>query len=302
MTSSVTSTAVTARGAVAQRLIGGTVRRNYDPLVDIDWDADLDPDKWFVPAEAVSLYDTPMWDDMSDDQRRELSRQELANMLSRAVWFENTLNQGLLQTMLFQDPTATHVHYALTELGDETRHMVMFGRAVTAIGAQPYRLNRLQALGVQAFPFAYRGLFLWVAALCGEEWLDQAQRKYIHDENIQPLVRRIMQIHVTEEARHIHFARDGVRRRIKRAPWWEREFARHANGGAALVLDAMTLNPEAYRRCGLDAGKAERQARSSPHNLRRRNEFFAPMWEFFTEQGLASPVSARVWRQYGFLK
>lgn len=184
----------------------------------MDWDAPQDPDLFYMPPEMISLYGTPMWEQMTHRQRVELSRQEVANLLSRAVWFENTLNQGLLMVMLHQDPTSRHVHYALTELGDETRHMVMFGRAVAAIGAKPYRLSWTEALAVQLFPLVYRGLMLWVAALCGEEFLDDAQRKYLRHPDLQPIIAQVMRIHVVEEARHIRYAREGVRRRIQRAP------------------------------------------------------------------------------------
>lgn len=227
-----------ARDQAAERLLAGSLRRSYDSAVDVDWDAPQDPDLFYAPPETISLYGTPLWEGMSHRERVELSRQEAANMLSRAVWFENTLNQGLLRAMLHQDPTSRHVHYALTELGDETRHMIMFGRGVAAIGAMPYRLSTLEAMTVQLFPFFYRGIFLYVAALCGEELIDDLQRNYLRHPDLQPIMAQIMRIHVTEEARHIRYARDGVRRRIQRAPWWERQLAATANGAAGFILAA----------------------------------------------------------------
>jgi hypothetical protein len=196
-------TPVANRDVVAERLVSGSIRRSFNSLVDVDWDAPQDPDVFYLPPEMVSLHGTALWEKMTHRQRVELSRQEAANLLSRGVWFENTLNQGLLRAMLHQDPTSTDVHYALTELGDETRHMIMFGRAVKAIGAKPYRLATHQAVAVQLFPFFYRGLFLYVAALMGEEILDDAQRKLAHHPDLQPIMAQIMRIHVTEEARHI---------------------------------------------------------------------------------------------------
>ena len=74
---------------------------------------------------------------MTRDQRIELSRQELVNTLSAGIWFENILNQALLRKIMHTDPTARSTHYALTELGDETRHMVMFGKAIERVGAKP---------------------------------------------------------------------------------------------------------------------------------------------------------------------
>ena len=82
---------------------------------------------------------------MTREQQIELSRQELVNTLSAGIWFENILNQALLRDMMHADPTARATHYALTEMGDETRHMVMFGRAIEKLGAKPMQPQALPA-------------------------------------------------------------------------------------------------------------------------------------------------------------
>ncbi|MFE3171216.1 diiron oxygenase [Amycolatopsis sp. NPDC059090] len=291
----------TTRDQVAARLLGGSIRRSHNSLVEIDWDAPQDPDLFYMPPETISLYGTPLWEEMSHRERVELSRQEVANTFSRAVWFENTLNQGLLRTMLYQDPTSPHVHYALTELGDETRHMVMFGKMVSAIGAEPYRLSRLQVLAVQAMPFLYRGLMLYVAALCGEEVIDDVQRKYLAHPGLQPIVAQTMRIHIAEEARHIRFAREGVRRRMQTAPWWSRTFCATANGAAAFILDKMFNDKRAYERCGLPVREAVRQAKANEYNRAGRRAAFADFREFLEDNNLLNVVSRAAWRRYGFL-
>ena len=48
------------RQEFAERLLKGSVKKSYAPAVDIDWDAPLDPDKFFLPPKSVSLYGTPM--------------------------------------------------------------------------------------------------------------------------------------------------------------------------------------------------------------------------------------------------
>ena len=76
---------------------------------------------------------------MSRAQQIELSRQEFVNTLSAGIWFENILNQALLRDIMHRDPTTNSTHYALTELGDETRHMVMFGKTIERVGGNPVR-------------------------------------------------------------------------------------------------------------------------------------------------------------------
>src|SRR5580692_7102136 len=90
----------------SERLLKGSVKKSYAPVVDIDWDAPLDPDKFYLPPKTVSIYGTPMWDEMTRAQRIELSRQELVNTLSAGIWFENILNQALLRKLMHTDPTS----------------------------------------------------------------------------------------------------------------------------------------------------------------------------------------------------
>ena len=129
-------TSTRTRDEFSERLLRGSVKKYYEPVVDIDWDASLDPDKFYLPPKVVSLYGTPLWESMTRAQQIELSRQELVNTLSAGIWFENILNQGILRKLMHEDPTSSETHYALTELGDETRHMVMFGKAIERVDAK----------------------------------------------------------------------------------------------------------------------------------------------------------------------
>ena len=224
------------RQEFAERLLKGSVKKSYAPVVDIDWDAPLDPDKFFLPPKSVSLYGTPMWDQMTREQQIELSRQEFVNTLSAGIWFENILNQALLRKVMHQDPTSRATHYELTELGDETRHMVMFGKAIEHVGAKPVQPRWFQRVIINALPLGFKGSVLWVAALIGEEIFDSIQRQMMDDIELQPMVQRLMRIHVTEEARHIQFARDGLRKRAPNMGRLTRLWVSNINGLGGYVL------------------------------------------------------------------
>ena len=291
----------TTRAEFAERLLKGSVRKSYAPIVDIDWDAPLDADKFFLPPKVVSLYGTPMWDAMSRAEQIELSRQELVNTLSAGIWFENILNQALLRKMMHQDPTAATTHYELTELGDETRHMVMFGKAIAKVGADPVRPRLYQRVIINGLPFIFRGSVLWVAALIGEEIFDSLQRQMMDDPELQPMVQRLMRIHVTEEARHIQFARDGLRKRAPSMSRWKRFWIGNLNGAGGLFFRFLFTNKVQYARVGLDARAARRMARASAHRHETQIAGFAPLAAFLDEVGLMGPIARRIWRRSGFL-
>jgi len=301
MTASVKTTNSPTREEFSERLLKGSVKKSYEPVVDIDWDAPLDPDKFFLPPKVVSLYGTPLWDGMTREQQIELSRQELVNTLSAGIWFENILNQALLRDMMHKDPTDLATHYALTELGDETRHMVMFGRAIERIGAKPVRPRYYQRVMINGLPLAFKGSLLWVAAMIGEEIFDSLQRQMMDDPELQPMVQRLMRIHVTEEARHIQFARDGLRRRVPEMPRISRFWVANLNGVGGLFFRYLFSNKVQYRRAGLPARAARRMARRSPHRHEVQASGFAPLAAFLDEVGLMGPIARRMWKRTHFL-
>ncbi len=293
--------AVTERDVVASRLLSGSVRRSYEPDVAIDWDAPLEEGKYFLPPPIISLYGTPYWDELTEEQRIELSRQELACVLSVGIWFENVLNRALLNELLREDPTTPHAHYTLTEMGDECRHMTMFGRLIDRVGAKHYRLGAVDRVLVQLLPFALRGSLLWVGALIGEEIFDASQRRMMDDPRLQPVVAQMMRIHVTEEARHIRFAREGVARRMQHAGRLERFVVGNLAGLGGPIIGNSMISKGIYHRAGLDPERAQREARANPHLHEKRVEAFAPLAAFLEEHGLMGRWGRRGWQRTGFL-
>jgi P-aminobenzoate N-oxygenase AurF len=290
-----------SREEFAERLLKGSVKKSYAPVVDIDWDAPLDPDRFYLPPKVVTLYGTPEWDALTREQQIELSRQELINVLSAGIWFENILNQALLRDLMHKNPTASSTHYALTELGDETRHMVMFGKTIAHIGGIPVRPRRFQRIIINALPFVFRGSILWTAALVGEEIFDALQRQIMEDPDLQPIVQRLMRIHVTEEARHIQFARDGLRKHVPTMPWYRKVLLANLHGAGGPFYRMLFTIPVQYSRAGLDGAEMRRVARANPHFHQMRVMSFASLSAFLIEVGLMGRLGRRMWRRAGFL-
>jgi hypothetical protein len=286
---------------VAARLNAGSVRRSYQPEVAIDWDAPLEEGKYFLPPKLMSLYGTRYWDELTEEQRIALSREEMANILSTGLWFENVLNRALLLRLHTCDPAAPFAHYALTEMGDECRHMTMFGKAIAKSGARSYRMRGYERVVSSALPHFLQGSMLWVAALVGEEIFDAVQREMMHVPELQPYVAQLMRIHVTEEARHITFAREGVVHAMADGSKAERLVVGNLHGIGGLWLTTAFTNPSMYRRAGLDASRARKEALASPHHREMKTFGFAPLADFLEQNDLMGAVSRRMWRKAGFL-
>jgi hypothetical protein len=121
------------------------------------------------------------------------------------------------------------------------------------------------------------------------------------DAELQPIIQRLMRIHVTEEARHIQFARDGARKRAAEMPRLNRWFMANINGLGGYFFNYLFSNPIPYARTGLDAERARKTARTSLHRRETQVAGFAPLAAFLTEIGLMGPIARRGWKRSRFL-
>jgi len=282
---------------VSERLLRSSARQSYDPDVDLDWDAPPVPGLWWMQPERVSLYGTEMWQRLGEEQRIELSKHEVASMLSVGLWFELVLMQMLVKEVYDCDPRAARTQYALTEVGDETRHSVMFGRLIEALGAPAYGPRPEGHRRGRLAPLLLRGPSMYAATLVGEEPLDRWQRDLAKDERVQPLVRMVARIHVTEEARHVTFAREELaaataRRRSRAETRWHQAMTAQS---AYSVMRSL-VHPDVYAAVGLDPREARRAALGNPHYQQTLRWMGEKMMPFLTEQGLVSARDRRWWR------
>lgn len=281
---------------LATRLLASSARHSFDPEVDVDWDAPPVEGLWWMQPERMSLYGTPTWDRMSEEQRVELSRHEVGSMASVGAWFEIVLMQLLLRELYTRDIRTEWAHYALTEIGDETRHCVMFGKALARNGVPAYgprpEAHRIARLA----PTAVRGASLYAAALIGEEPVDRWQRDLMKDDRIQPLIRTVAKIHVTEEARHVSFARaelaDAVVGMSRRARAWHQFVVAQT----AYVTMRNLVNPAVYAAVGLDPKAARVEALRNPSYRATIAWMGEKVVPYLDEHGMVGAAQRKLWK------
>ena len=281
---------------VADRLLRSTARQSYDPDVDLDWSAPPVPGLWWMQPERMSLYGTPLWRRLSEEQRITLSAHEVASIASVGIWFEVVLMQLLLRDVYTADPRDPRTQFSLTEVGDETRHTVMFGRAIAAMGVPAYgprpHIRRIGRLG----PLALHGPSAYASILIGEEPVDRWQREMMRDERVQPLTRMVARIHVVEEARHVTFARDELEKSVRRLTRAQRAWHQALVAQVAYVTMRSLVHPEVYAAVGLDPAEGRRQALGNEHyreTIAWMGEKVMPVLE---ESGMVGTAHHKTWR------
>jgi hypothetical protein len=294
--------ALTDRDAVARRLLDASRKHSFDPDVDVDWDVPQDPDVFYLPPVLVSLYETPLWDGLTHRQRVELSRREMASIASFGIWAEFMLMQALVQHCHRHRFDSEHVAYALTEIADECRHSIMFGRMVRTFGLRTHRPNALQYSAGVVSGAVYDPLVKFAGTLVVEEFTDAFQRLSFPDEEIQPLVRQVTRIHVIEEARHIRYAREELKRLVAAASAPRRRLAAAGLAYAARLITSQVVHPSCYAAVGLDPRAARRAAAASPHRRATLAWSFRKCTAFLDEVGYLDGPARRIWVNGGLLE
>ncbi|AJE82408.1 MULTISPECIES: AurF N-oxygenase family protein [Streptomyces] len=285
------------RPAVAGRLLDSAATLSYDPATEVDWETPLDKDFHGASPEWSTLYGTAYWSDLTDAQRKELTRQEAASVASTGIWFEMILQQMVLRDIYAKDPTDPKFQWALTEVAEECRHSIMFARGAEKLGAPPYRPHRVAVELGRAFKTLAFGEAAYAAILVAEEVLDVMQRDWMRDERVVPFVRTINNIHVVEESRHMKFARDETLKRLENAGWVRRQINAFVIAIASYVIVTSMVNKKVYRNAGLDQERALAEARANQHHKSMMRSSCSGLMDFLASARLLTKPALKFYKR-----
>jgi len=210
-----------------QQLNECSVAKNYQAYVDIDWDAHPieETDPRFVLDSADPLGATEWYQKKSEDERARIGLDVVVQAMKIGVLFENVLQRGMLQFALGLSDGDPSFRYAYHEVIEEAQHSMMFQEFINRSGRPTERIPGTRRIGcdlVVVLGRIFPELFM-LFVLGGEEPIDHSQKEVLkRKKQLHPLLARIMRIHVTEEARHLCFARDWLRLRVPQLPPWKR--------------------------------------------------------------------------------
>jgi len=194
-----------------------SVERHFDAFTDIPWDdpqyavVPNDP-RWILPA-ADPLGATDWYRSLSTERQIEIGMYRQANIMKVGLQFEQILIAGLMNYAFRLPNGQAEFRYSTHEATEECHHTQMFQELVNRIGIEVAGGPRWFRLLAPIMPLAAGPLSFgfFVGVLAGEEPIDHVQKAILRSgENRHPLITRIMQIHVAEEARHIGFAHQYV--------------------------------------------------------------------------------------------
>lgn len=206
--------------SMVERLSRQSVDKHFDAYEDVAWDDPamaLDPtDPRFRLWSFDPIGQTEWYDAQTPEVQARLGAFRVATAMRTGWEFENILQRGLLEHAFWMPNNRPEFRYLHHEIIEESQHTMMFqefiNRTRLDVRGMPVRMKVLSRVVIwlsRAFPELF---FLFVIG--GEDPVDYLQRRQLKAGDGHPLVERIMRIHVTEEARHLSFARQYMKRSV----------------------------------------------------------------------------------------
>lgn len=216
--------------AAVDKLNTMSVRKHYQAYRDIDWDAPehrIDAhDPCFVLRPDTPLGGSAWYLALPESERATLGLDMTCQTLKFGIGFESALSRGLLEFSISLPNRSSEYRYALHELIEESQHSLMFQELINRTGCDPQPvgwLDRFVDRRIARTGATFPELF-FCCVLAGEVFIDSDNRQSLRSATLHPLLRRVMQIHVTEEARHVHFAELFLRERLAKLSRARRRF------------------------------------------------------------------------------
>lgn len=278
---------------------------HHDAYGDVDWSTQVDPEDPRLQLFSFDpLAQTDWYQRLPEPRKAEVGLARTAANLRTGWEFECLLQQGLLRHAYEMDNTNASFRYLHTEIMEESQHTLMFHEFIRRHAPHARGITGWER--VLADPLVYvvarttPALFYFMV-LGGELPIDHVQRQALK-EDIHPLLARLMEIHVEEEARHVAFANEEVRRLVPAMARPQREVLAIAVATVMAIMVPMMVLPSPWLVDFYDVPRRDlRRAYRTPETKQLLRESAHRLQRLADSVGLMTPAARLVWKRNGLM-
>jgi hypothetical protein len=286
----------------------GSVRRNFNPYTDVEWESpdfvvfENDP-RWILP-QTDPIGRSAWYQEQPLDRQIKIGMWRQANVAKVGLHFESILIRGLLGYTFWVPNGSPEYRYCMHEAVEECNHTMMFQEMVNHIGSDVPGMPRMLKWISSLIPLAAGPLpiVFFFGVLAGEEPIDHIQKNILREgKSLHPIMERVMAIHVAEEARHISFAHEFLHRRVPQMQRGKRFLLSLLVPLIMRILcSAIVVPPRAFWEEFDIPGSVRKQIFfRSPEAKKMLRDMFADVRMLCHDTGLMNPLAKLVWRLCG---
>lgn len=235
-----------------ERLIKISRERPLLPETYIPWQQEPGSEDIFLPEILTSLHGLDIYDTLTPEQKLELGRHELVQVIASYAWGECLFCLFMTRHLLTLPLADVQHRFLLRELIEEFRHQEMFGQAITKLGGEPIR---------QSGPHKFFGEFsnkympadyLFMGSVSVELVTDVYGNYARKSPDVYLVLRKMFDLHNIEEARHILFTKALLKEYAAKAGYIKRTLYSYVILFNILFVRTMYVKKEIFERIGLE--------------------------------------------------
>jgi hypothetical protein len=239
-----------------ERLIKISSERPLLPETYVPWQTDPQPGEVFLPEHLQSLQGLSLYDKLSDEQKLELGRHEIVQVLYSYGWGEGLFCLFMSRYLLTLPPDDLERRFLEIEVAEEYRHQDMFKQTIQKLKGQPIPPSA---------PHRFLGLFtakfmpvelLFMGSLAVELVTDTYGDYSRKHPSSYLVLKKVFDLHSIEEGRHIYFTKNMLKCYTDKAGYIRRSVYSFIILFNIYFIRTLYVRKEIYRRIGLEQPNA----------------------------------------------
>lgn len=279
-----------------ERLIRISKERPLMPETYIPWQLEPEADEIFLPEILTSLHGLEIYDTLTPEQKLELGRHELVQVIASYAWGECLFCLFMTRHILTLPLDDVEHRFLLRELIEEFRHQEMFGQAIAKLGGKPIKQTGLHKF-LGEFSNKYLPAdFLFMGSVSIELVTDVYGNYARKSPKIYPVLKKMFDLHNIEEARHILFTKSLLKTYAAKAGYIRRTLYSYVILSNILFVRTMYVKREIYERIGLE--NQDRVFKIAAKNFKQKfaEKCLADIIEFVNEWNGFNLATRWAWR------
>jgi hypothetical protein len=279
-----------------ERLIKISKERPLMPETYVPWQEEPLHDDLYLPETLTSLQGLPVYDTLTVQQKKDLGRHEIVQVLYSYGWGEALFCVFMSKFILDLPPDSPEHRFLVREIIEEYRHQEMFAQTITKLNGSPLLQTLMHRFSGRVSTKYLPADYLFMGSLSVELITDVYGNQARRSPEIYKVIRKVFELHTIEEGRHIHFTKGLLERYTAKAGYIKKTLYSFVILMNIYFVRTMYVRKEIYERIGLQNPDAVFKEAQKNYREKVTQNCLGQIIEFVQSWGGFNTATRWAWR------
>lgn len=266
------------------------------PETYVPWQEEPGADDFYLPEFLTSLHGLPVYDTLTKQQKTDLGRHEVVQVLYSYGWGEALFCVFMAKFALDLPPNSAEHRFMMREIIEEYRHQEMFAQAISQLHGEPLTQTPMHKLSGTVSTKLLPADYLFMGSLSVELITDKYGNFSRRAPEIYKVLRKVFELHNIEEGRHIHFTKGLLGRYTDKAGYIKKTLYSFVILMNIHFVRTMYVRKEIYERIGLPNPNAVYKEAVKNFHAKFTQNCLGDITEFVDSWGGFNALTRWAWR------